>query len=128
MEPCNRQLKEWAKRRDLREDFTNMAALRVGLTTWGRYWAFQELGRNYGNRSACDKLGDPVSRGGAVVHELNVPKHVAQYDQLIDRLSINCKRAIRAHYVCKGQWALMGFDSKKSYIYWLRRAEMQLVK
>lgn len=112
---------------DIRDDLVNMKALRAGLSTWGRYWAFQELGRNYGGRSACDTLGDPISHG-SVVHELNVPKHVAQFDLMIDMLSINCKRAIRAHYVCKGQWALMGFDSKKSYIYWLRRAEMQLAK
>lgn len=111
---------------DIRDDLVNMKALRAGLSTWGRYWAFQELGRNYGGRSACDKLGDPISHG-SVVHELNVPKHVAQFDLMIDMLSINCKRAIRAHYVCKGQWALMGFDSKKSYVYWLRRAEISLV-
>ncbi|WP_050991319.1 hypothetical protein [Shewanella sp. POL2] len=128
MRPSNQQLQEWAKRRDLREELINLKALRVGLSTWGRYWAYQELGRNYGNRSACDKLGDPLTRGGAVVHELEVPKHVVQFDRMIELLSPNCKRAIRAHYVCKGQWALMGFDSKKSYIYWLRRAEMQLVK
>lgn len=123
-----RQSNLWATLQGVnRDDLVNMKALRAGLNTWGRYWAFQELGRNYGNRSACDKLGDPIAHG-SVVHELNVPKHVAQFDLMIDMLSINCKRAIRAHYVCKGQWALMGFDSKKSYIYWLRRAEMQLAK
>jgi hypothetical protein len=47
---------------------------------------------------------------------------------MIERLAPQCIRAIRAHYVCKGQWALMGFDSKKSYVYWLRRAEIEIVE
>lgn len=111
---------------EAQEQLLNMKALRAGLSTWGRYWAFQELGKGYGTRSACDKFGDPLTHGSSVVHELNVPKHVVQFDRMIERLSPNCKRAIRTCYVCKGQWALMGFDSKKSYVYWLRRAEIGL--
>ncbi|MDR9766588.1 hypothetical protein RJP56_11030 [Shewanella baltica] len=113
---------------DGRDDLVNMKALRAGLNAWGRYWAFQELGKGFTNRSACDKLGEVQVYGGALVRELSVPKHVVQFDRMIECLSPNCIRAIRTCYVCKGQWALMGFDSKKSYVYWLRRAEIQLVK
>ncbi|MGI2021705.1 hypothetical protein [Shewanella glacialipiscicola] len=113
---------------DAQEQLVNMKALRAGLDSWGRYWAFQELGKGYGTRSACDKLGEVQSHGSTVVHELDVPKHVAQFDRLIEQLSPSCIRAIRTCYVCKGRWALVGFDSKKSYVYWLRRAEMQLAK
>lgn len=65
-----------------------------------------------------------------VMHFLSffdTPKHVIQFDRMIECLSPNCIRAIRTCYVCKGQWALMEFDSKKSYLYWLRRAEIALI-
>ncbi|WP_434086610.1 hypothetical protein [Shewanella acanthi] len=103
-----------------------MKALRLALHAWGRYWAHQEMGKGHANRSACDKFGEPIAYGSGVVHELTVPKHVAVIDKLVEKLTPNCRRAIRAHYVCKGNWALLGFDSKKSYIYWLRRAEIAL--
>ncbi|MEL4389489.1 MULTISPECIES: hypothetical protein [Shewanella] len=104
----------------------NMKALRLGLYRWGRYWGYQELGKGFSNRSACDRLGEALGVTN-LKHELNVPAHVAHYDHLVEQLSINCKRAIRTHYLCKEQWALMGFDSKKSYIFWLRKAEMALL-
>lgn len=113
---------------DAQEQVINMKALRAGLNAWGRYWVFQELGKGFATRSACDKFGEVQVYGCSVVHEHDVPKHVAQFDLIINVLSSDCKRAIRTCYVCKGQWALMGFDSKKSYIYWLRRAEIQLAK
>ncbi|WP_342455080.1 hypothetical protein [Shewanella septentrionalis] len=65
----------------------------------GRYWVYQELGKGFSNHSACDRLGEALG-GGNLKHELKVPVYVA-------------------HYLCKEQWALMGFDSKKSYIFWL---------
>ncbi|MDT3308817.1 hypothetical protein Q4Q46_16575 [Shewanella sp. SP1S1-4] len=68
---------------------------------------YQELGKGFSNRSACDRLGEALG-GGNLKHELKVPVYVA-------------------HYLCKEQWALMGFDSKKSYIFWLRKAEMALL-
>ncbi|MGE6315682.1 hypothetical protein ACQKC1_07805 [Shewanella baltica] len=108
------------------EQRMNIKALRLGLYRWGRYWVHQELGKGFSNRSACDRLGEALG-GGNLKHELNVPTHVAHFDHLVEQLSINCKRAIRAHYLCKEQWALMGFDSKKSYIFWLRKAEMALL-
>ena len=78
----------------------NMKALRYGLTRWGNYWAHQERGQGFASLSQCPD---------------------------IERLATQCIRAIRAHYICKGQWALMEFDSKKSYLYWLRRAEIEIV-
>lgn len=65
--------------------------------------------------------------GGSAVVEITPPLEVRQFDQMIERLSPQCIRAIRAHYICKGQWALMEFDSKKFYVYWFRRAEISLI-
>jgi hypothetical protein len=105
----------------------NMKALRHGLTRWGKYWAYQERGQGFASRSQCDKLGEVIVYGSSAVVEITPPREVMQFDQMIERLTPQCIRAIRTHYICKGQWALMGFDSKKSYLYWLRRAEIGLV-
>ena len=106
----------------------NMKALRHGLTRWGNYWAHQEYGQGFASRSQCDKLGEVIVYGSSAVVEITPPREVRQFDVMIERLTPQCIRAIRAHYVCKGQWALMGFDSKKSYVYWLRRAEIEIVE
>ncbi|QQX78533.1 hypothetical protein JK628_13175 [Shewanella sp. KX20019] len=109
------------------EPMMNIKQLRSELKAWGRYWARQEQGQGYASRSACDRLGEPIRQtcsGGNSDHM--PPDYITELDSHIGRLSPNCKRAIRAHYVCKGQWKLMGFDSQKSYIYWLRRAELEL--
>jgi hypothetical protein len=105
----------------------NMKALRHGLTRWGHYWAHQEFGQGFASRSQCDKLGEVIVYGSSAVVEITPPREVRQFDLMIERLTPQCIRAIRAHYICKGQWALMGFDSKKSYVYWLRMAEIGLV-
>jgi hypothetical protein len=106
----------------------NMKALRHGLTRWGNYWAHQEFGQEFASRSQCDKLGEVIVYGSSAVVEITPPREVRQFDVMIERLTPQCIRAIRAHYISKGQWALMGFDSKKSYVYWLRRAEIGLVE
>ncbi|PKI08311.1 hypothetical protein CXF78_01655 [Shewanella sp. 11B5] len=104
-----------------------MKTLRHGLTRRGNYWAHQEYGQGFASRSQCDKLGEVIVYGSSAVVEITPPLEVRQFDQMIERLSPQCIRAIRVHYICKGQWALMEFDSKKSYVYWLRRAEIELV-
>ena len=106
----------------------NMKALRFGLKRWGNYWAHQEQGQGFASRSQCDKLGEVIVYGSAGIGEVTPPREVRQFDQMIERLTPQCIRAIRAHYICKGQWALMGFDSQKSYVYWLRRAEIEIVE
>lgn len=106
----------------------NMKALRYGLKRWGNYWAHQERGQGFASRSQCDKLGEVIVYGSTGVSEVTPPREVRQFDQMIERLTPQCIRAIRAHYICKGQWALMGFDSQKSYVYWLRRAEIEIVE
>lgn len=101
----------------------NMKALRHGLTRWGNYWAHQEYCQGFASRSQCDKLGEVIVYGSSAVVEITPPREVRHFDKMIERLTPQCIRAIRAHYVCKG-----GFDSKKSYVYWLRRAEVGLVE
>jgi hypothetical protein len=101
----------------------NMKALRHGLTRW----VHQEFGQGFASRSQCDKLGEVIVYGRSAVVEITPPLEVRQFDQMSTRLTPQCIWAIRAQYVCKGQWALMGFDSKKSYLYWLRLGEISLL-
>ncbi|NRD72684.1 hypothetical protein HQQ94_05360 [Shewanella sp. VB17] len=101
----------------------SIKVLRHGLTQWGRYWQSREYGQGHASRSACDKLGE--IRGPSVI-DFEVPSHVLTYDRRIEALSSGCRRALRVHYLCQRNWALVGFDSKKSYLYWLRRAESAL--
>lgn len=110
---------------DVRERIT-IKQLRKELTQWGRYWSNKEYGQGHASRSACDKLGE-VRCFGSVISEAAVPAHIANYDRKITRLSHDCRRALRVHYICKRNWALVEFDSEKSYLYWLKRAERQLL-
>lgn len=99
--------------------------LRKELTHWGRYWASKEHGQGYSKRSACERLNE--GRSTNAVYEITVPPTVECYDVLITGLSIDCRRALRARYICQRNWALVGFDSQKSYQYWLVRAEGELL-
>ncbi|MCL1124136.1 hypothetical protein [Shewanella surugensis] len=101
----------------------SIKTLRRELKTWGLYWRGQEYGGGYGSRSACDKLGEIRIEST----EQPVPDHVHQYDQQVEQLSNDCRRALRVRYICTKNWALVGFDSEKSYQYWLRRAEGELL-
>ncbi|MCL1125336.1 hypothetical protein [Shewanella surugensis] len=55
--------------------------------------------------------------------ELPTPDHIQFHDTQVEQLSQDCHRDLRVRYICKQEWALVGFNSKKSYQYWLRRAE-----
>ncbi|WP_112353000.1 hypothetical protein [Shewanella benthica] len=105
----------------------NIKNLRKELKVWGRYWSRQELGQGYASRSACDRLKEPFtpSRCGGSRNHLP-PDHINSYDMKVYTLAIDCRRALRAQYICNGQWQLIGFDSKKTFLFWLRRAEMAL--
>lgn len=107
-------------------DVMNIKTLRRELKVWGRYWRGQEYGGGYGSRSACVKIGETRIESSANT-EQQVPDHVYQYDKQVERLSHECRRALRVRYICKKNWALVGFDSEKSYQYWLRRAEGELL-
>ena len=102
--------------------------MRKELKVWGRYWAQQELGQGYSSRSACDRLKEPFTPsrcGGSRDHI--PPDHINNYDMKVDGLALNYRRALRAQYICMGQWKLLGFDSQKTFLFWLRRAEIELV-
>lgn len=120
--------------------------VRAELKIWGNYWYGKEQLSGYASRSACDKLGEVMTNSDAHLYEqeLTPPPFVQAYDRLITGLVPECRRALRAYYVCgrsgtsktakdksgaidRQNWVLMGFDSKKSYMFWLRRAEMELV-
>ncbi|WP_229814700.1 hypothetical protein [Shewanella hanedai] len=106
----------------------NIKTLRKELKVWGMYWARQEQGQGYASRSACDRLKEPfvLSCSGGSRNHLP-PDHINRYEMKVYCLAHDCRRAIRAQYICKGQWLLMGFESKKSFLFWLRKAELTLL-
>ncbi len=109
------------------EPVMNIKRLRSELKAWGRYWARQEQGQGYASRSACDRLSEPFTpRGCGGTRDHLPPDHINRYDMKVYCLAHDCRRALRAQYICKGQWPLMGFDSEKTFLYWLRRAEVAL--
>ncbi len=123
----------------------NIQQVRADLSVWGQFWHGREQVKGYGSRSSCDKLseirGPSASNAGA--DSISVPALVLIYDALIENLRPECKRALRAYYVCskkgvgktvkskgdiqRNNWALVGFSDKKEYEFWLRRAEMDLL-
>ncbi|MCH1926885.1 hypothetical protein L9G74_18985 [Shewanella sp. C32] len=110
------------------EQLMNMKQLRLELRTWANWWLKHEYGKGYANRSACDKLKEPLIQVVSVSErDIQPPTHVLRYDLKVERLSTDCRRAIRAQYFCRGNWALAGFDSRKTFLFWLRRAELVLV-
>ncbi len=110
------------------EALMNMKQLRLELRAWANWWLRHEYGKGYAARSACDKLKEPIIQMVSVSErDIQPPAYVLRYDRKVERLGTDCRRAIRAHYFCRGNWALAGFDSRKTFLFWLRRAEMVLV-
>jgi hypothetical protein len=75
-----------------------MKALRHGLTRWGNYLAHQKYGQGFACRSQCDKLGEVIVYGSSAVVEITPPLEVRQFDQMIERLTPQCIRAITTTY------------------------------
>ncbi|MGE4259994.1 hypothetical protein [Shewanella sp.] len=110
------------------EQLMNMKQLRLELRQWANWWLRHEYGQGYASRSACDKIKEPLIHDVSVIElDIQPPRYVVRYDLKVEKLSMDCRRAIRAHYFCRGNWALAGFDSRKTFLFWLRRAELVLV-
>ena len=103
--------------------------VRKELRAWGNYWRWQEMGQGYAKRSACDKLGEVLTNSDAHLYgnEFDAPEHVLMVNAQVQRLSHDCRRALRAKYVCFGMWALCGFKAKTTFDYWLKKAEIGLI-
>lgn len=111
------------------EQLMNMKQLRLELRQWANWWLRHEYGKGFSNRSSCDRLQDPVMFGtGGAERDIQPPSDVRLMTNRIDELTDTCRLALRAEYMCRGRWALCGFDSKKTFIFWLRRAELALVR
>lgn len=104
------------------------------LTMWGKFWMQREYGTGIKmgmlGLSPGDRIGRPT--GGRRPFELSVPTHIALIDERVEKLSPNCKRAIRAYYYCcptgAGKtWALVGFKSEDEHQFWLRKAYSDLL-
>lgn len=99
------------------------------LAMWGKFWMQREYGTGIKmgmlGRSPGERIGRPT--GGRRPFELSVPAHIAVIDERVEKLSPNCKRAIRAYYCCRADgvvkgWALVGFKTEAEFEFWLRRA------
>ena len=111
------------------ESIMNIKQLRSELKAWGRYWAKQEQGQGYASRSACDRLSEPFTpRGCGGTRDHIPPDHINRYDMKVYCLAHDCRRALRAKYICDGKWPLLGFDCFKTYKFWLVKAEIELIK
>lgn len=90
---------------------------------------FAGTGQGYSSRYACDRLKEPFTpsrRGGGSSDHLP-PDYINRYEMKVCCLALDCRRALRTQYISNGQWHMIGFDSKKSFLFWLRRAEMALI-
>lgn len=114
----------------LRTELADVKAVRHELRAWGNWWMRHEYGRGFAGRSACDKLKDPVTHGNTWRPEADIdpPPAVERTGRCVEQLVPNARRAIRAEYLCRGNWALCGFERKSSYIFWLRCAERALMR
>lgn len=114
----------------LRNELVDVKAMRLELRTWGNWWCRHEYGRGFAGRSACDKLKDPMVIGCSCRPEveINPPSNIERTGRRVEQLTPNARRAIRAEYLCRGNWALCEFESKSSFIFWLRSAERALMR
>lgn len=104
------------------------------LTVWAKFWITHELGTGVKagvlGRSPGERVGRPT--GGRRPFDLPVPEHIAATDERVEKLSPNCKRAIRAYYYCSPTgagktWALVGFKSEDEHQFWFRKALSDLL-
>lgn len=112
----------------MQRNLITIQEVRANLSVWGRFWFGRERLQGYASRNVCDKIGESF----ATIHsDIYVPEFVAYYGALIEKLNSESRRAIRAKYVCKQEfrenWQLVGFESKKEFLFWLKRAELSLM-
>lgn len=109
--------------------------VRSDLKVWGDFWARQEEGQGYASKSNVQALKETLMIGCAIqgtshlvshlADSIHVPTFVASIDREISGLRKECKVALRQKYICRGQ--ILFFDSSKTYLFWLRRAEAHLL-
>ncbi|GGZ31693.1 hypothetical protein C8J23_101177 [Shewanella chilikensis] len=110
------------------EALMNMKQLRLELRAWANWWLRHEYGKGYAHCSTCAKLKElRIHMVSVIEMHIKPPPNVIRYDRKVEKLSTDCRRAIRAQYFCRGNWALVGFDNCKTFLFWLRRAELQLI-
>ncbi|RLV60989.1 hypothetical protein D5018_03870 [Parashewanella curva] len=107
-------------------EFRTIKKLRSELRLWGNYSLKREFGQGFPSRSACDRLKEPIMHNGGNTFEHEMPREVQAVDRLVNRLSVDCRKAIRVQYQCGGHWQGL-FKEKKSFLFWLKRAELALL-
>lgn len=110
----------------------NIKQLKAELKRWGRYQSQQEFGRGYSSKSNVEQMRLCLLAGGAfggVVVESEIPQHLSWIDNRINQLSKDCIKAIRFKYVLKLSKSVArsyGFETVRSYEFWLLKAENAL--
>ncbi|WP_440055471.1 hypothetical protein ACSLBF_04845 [Pseudoalteromonas sp. T1lg65] len=104
--------------------------LRQALKRWGKFWYGKELGKGF-NRVAVTENISRYSVAGCSSDQMSVPAEISGLTAIIDNLRPECKRALRVKYLStdKGLEAIKmtGFDSKRSFEFWLVKAERALL-
>jgi len=109
--------------------------VRFELKQWGNFWAHQEVGQGYASKSNIQAIKETLDVGCASTSDLHlfshrsesiyVPPHIARIDSDLERLSHECRTAIRQRYVNRGQ--ILYFADKETFLFWIRKAERELL-
>ena len=93
------------------------------------------MGQGYASKSNVEALRETLQIGCSIqgtahlvshlADNIRVPDFIEDLDREISSLSQECKVALRLRYICRGNIFL--FSSKKMYVFWLKRAERQLL-
>lgn len=105
------------------------------LKEWGAFWARQESGQGYASKSNVQVLADTLKVGCAIqgtaylishrADSISVPRHITRIDKDLEKLSRQCKIALRQRYISRGK--ILYFDSKEIYLFWVEKAERSLL-
>jgi hypothetical protein len=104
------------------------------LKQWGNFWARQEAGQGFSSKSNVQAIKETCEVGCAsssTLHlyssadSIHVPDYIEVIDNSLEKLSRNCRAAIRQCYVNKS--IKLSSEDKKAFLFWLRKAERELL-
>ncbi len=105
------------------------------LRLWGNFWARQEEGQGYSNKSNIQAIKEACEVGCAssstlhlfknTANSIHVPKHIEGIDNSIGNLDPKCKVALRQRYINRGK--ILYFADLKAFLFWVRKAERELL-
>jgi hypothetical protein len=105
------------------------------LKLWGNFWARQEEGQGYANKSNVQAIKEACEvgcAGSSTLHlfshrsdSINVPDYIESIDRRMEKLTSKCKTAIRQRYINRGK--ILYFADARSFLFWIDKAERELL-